>query len=160
MYGVETMKKYRKYIVAFILLSILAVAIGYGMTKMNSTSNATVIEKLPSTDIIKTYNTIKASYSDLARTPDTYKGKKINIKGTVIQVGESGNKVGLRVELGNDPDKVMFVTYTTDKDYKRVLENDTVTILGVSQGLYTYKSTFNADITIPSISADYIVIGN
>lgn len=145
----------KKYVIIFILLSILSVFIGYVAAKSR---NSNVIESLPSTEIMNTYN-LKVSYSDLSRSPKTYKSKKLIVQGKVIQVIEGGNKVSLRVEIANNPDKVVFATYTTGKDYKRIIENDVVTIFGVSQGLCAYESALNTEITIPSVSVDYIVLG-
>lgn len=140
--------KTRTYIIIFLVLCLLAVFVGYLMA--NSKSSA-VVEKMPSQDIIQTYTATVATYSELLRSPDTYKNKKIAIQGTVMQINESWNKVTLKVALRNDSNNPIVVTYTTGKDYKRILERDKVTILGNSQGLSN---------NLPSMSADYITLGN
>jgi excinuclease UvrABC helicase subunit UvrB len=153
------MKKYIKYIIIFVLLSVLAIGIGYGLAKYKKTS--AVIEVLPSTEIIKSYsNTDNLTYSQLSRSPEQCKGKKITIKGTVLQVIENGNDVALRVALNGDTNKVIYVAYKIGGDYKRILENDNVAIMGISNGLFTYQSSLNTDITIPLVNADYVILSN
>jgi excinuclease UvrABC helicase subunit UvrB len=153
------MKKYIKYIIIFVLLSVLAIGIGYGLAKYKKTS--AVIEVLPSTEIIKSYsNTDNLTYSQLSRSPEQCKGKKLTIKGTVLQVIENGNDVALRVALNGDTNKVIYVAYKIGGDYKRILENDNVAIMGISNGLFTYQSSLNTDITIPLVNADYVILSN
>ncbi|MDR3593563.1 hypothetical protein [Clostridium sp.] len=153
------MKKYIISFITIIILGAIAIGIGYGLAKYKKTS--AVIEVLPSTDIIKSYsNTDNLTYVQLSRSPEQYKGKKVTIKGTVLQVIENGNDVALRVALNGDMNKVVYVTYVVGSDYKRILENDNVAIMGISNGLFTYQSPLNTDITIPSVNADYVILGN
>jgi len=149
----------KKIIIIFIPLSILAMCIGYALARPKIFVKQTVIETIPSTQIMQTYNT-KLSYVQLERSPEQYKGAKTTAMGTVVQVSEDGNNVTLRVALNGDDNKIFMATYTTGKDYKRILENDFVTIRGVSNGIYTYKSALDTDITIPLFSVDYITLGN
>ncbi|WP_185748323.1 hypothetical protein [Metaclostridioides mangenotii] len=50
----------------------------------------------------------------------------------------------------------MYTEYDSSVVSERVLEDDYVTLRGISAGLYTYKSTMGASITIPSMRVDKI----
>jgi myosin heavy subunit len=96
------------------------------------------------------------TYDQLARNPDEYNGEKVKYKGKVIQVVEGDSEVTLRVAVNRDYDKVILVVYAKSLVSSRVLEDDTITVYGTSQGLYTYQSTMGGMITIPLIFADKI----
>ena len=98
------------------------------------------------------------TYDQLARTPDDYTGKKVMFKGRVLQVLEGSGSVTLRVATRGNYDDVLLVDYESSIVTVRVLEDDWITIYGVSNGLYTYESTGGADITIPYVTADQIEI--
>ena len=98
------------------------------------------------------------TYDQLARTPDNYKGKKVKFTGKVIQVMESSGETDLRIAVNGDYDTVLLVAYDPSITSTRVLEDDNVTIKGISNGLYTYKSTMSGNITIPLIKVDIINI--
>lgn len=95
-------------------------------------------------------------YQDLARNPKDYKGKKVVFTGKVVQVLESGNKVQYRVNVTQNDygyEDTIYVFYTRSNDESRILEDDLVTLWGVSDGLFTYTSTIGGQITIPQINA-------
>ncbi len=96
------------------------------------------------------------TFEQLARTPDSYKEKKVKFKGKVIQVMEDDSLTSLRIAVNSDYDKVIYVGYSPSIVSSRVLEDDIITIYGVSKGLYTYQSTMGGAITIPLISVDKI----
>jgi uncharacterized membrane protein YcgQ (UPF0703/DUF1980 family) len=98
------------------------------------------------------------TYNQIARTPDQYKNKKVKFTGKVIQVMESENEINLRIAVNDNYDNVLLVAYLPGITSTRVLENDHVTIKGVSQGLYTYKSTLGGNITIPLVLVNSIAI--
>ena len=96
------------------------------------------------------------TFDQLARTPDDYKGQKVKFSGEVIQVLESETEIDLRIAVDGDYSKVILVYYVPNIVSSRVLEDDYITIYGVSQGLYTYESTMGGNITVPLISVDKI----
>lgn len=103
------------------------------------------------------------AYDDIARNPDDYTGRNIHFYGKVIQVQESGNDVMLRVSTrdsgyGNWYEDVVLVAYTRQDGESRILEDDFVDIYGICAGTTTYQSVLGGDITIPSMSAQYIDI--
>lgn len=96
------------------------------------------------------------TYSQLARTPDEYVGEKIKFNGKVLQVMESDETVQIRLAVGGNYDNVILCEYTSSIVTSRVLEDDNVTVYGLSTGLITYTSTLGGEITIPSMIVDKI----
>lgn len=103
------------------------------------------------------------TFNQLARTPDEYKGKKVKFYGRVVQVLENDGETDLRVatkasSYGNYYDDVILVYYNSSIITSRVLEDDMITLYGVSMGLHTYDSTMGGKITVPLIAVDKIEI--
>lgn len=96
------------------------------------------------------------TFEQLARTPDDYKGQKVKFRGKVIQVIEGKGETQLRIAVNRDYDKIILVAYDSSIVTSRVLDDDTITIMGTSAGLYSYESTSGATITIPAIVVDMI----
>ena len=96
------------------------------------------------------------TYSNLARTPDEYEGKKVKFKGKVIQVLQADGEVDIRLAVNSDYDEILLAYYPPSLVSSRVLEDDIITIYGVSKGLYTYESTMGGHITVPFVSIDRI----
>ena len=96
------------------------------------------------------------SYDQLARNPDTYKNQKIKISGKVLQAEYDDDICYARIAMNNNYDTVVFVTYSSDLLSYRLLEDDKVTVYGVSYGVYSYKAVSGATITIPWLNADMI----
>lgn len=91
------------------------------------------------------------TYSQLARTPDDYKGKKVKFEGKVIQVMQGNGEVQIRLAVNGNYDHIVYGVYNENIVSSRVLEDDYITIRGLSAGLLTYKSTMGGSITIPSV---------
>src|SRR5699024_4558846 len=97
------------------------------------------------------------TYDQLARTPDDYEGEKVKFSGKVLQVMEgNGSTVQLRMAINDDYDKVIYVEYDSNIVDSRILEDDQITIMGLSAGLLTYESTLGGEITIPAVMVDTI----
>lgn len=96
------------------------------------------------------------TYDQLARTPDDYKGKKAKFTGKVIQVVEGSGETDLRIAVGGDSKTILYVAYDPKIISTRILENDNVTVKGVSKGIYNYKSTMGGQISIPLLMVDKI----
>lgn len=91
------------------------------------------------------------TYNQLARTPDDYKGSKVKFKGKVIQVMEGDGEVQIRLAVGGNYDNIIYGVYDSSLVSSRVLEDDYITVMGLSAGLLTYESTMGGNITIPSM---------
>ena len=95
-------------------------------------------------------------YNELARNPDSYIGKSLTYSGKVIQVIEGDTETQHRIAVNGNYDKVIYVGYPKSIVTSRILEDDYVTIYGMSLGLYSYQSTMGGQITIPAIYLDRI----
>lgn len=97
------------------------------------------------------------TYEQLARNPDKYTGSKAKFKGKVIQVIEDGSgEIQIRLAVNNNYDTVLYCTYPDSITSSRVLENDTITVYGMSLGTITYQSTIGGNITIPAMDVEKI----
>ena len=96
------------------------------------------------------------TYDQLARNPDSYKEKKVLIKGKVLQAETSDTVCYARVAMNSDYNTVIFVTYDSSLLGYRLLEDDIITVYGIAQGVYSYEAVSGATITIPWINADII----
>ncbi len=100
----------------------------------------------------KSYET-GITYEQLARTPNNYKGQKVKFSGEVVQVLEGTTETQLRLAVNGDYDCILFCRVPKAKTTNmRILEDDYITIMGVSNGLITYESTLGGHITIPDVS--------
>lgn len=96
------------------------------------------------------------TYSQLARTPDGYLAKKVKFSGKVVQVMEDGDSVGIRLAVDGDYDNIILGTFDSSIISERILEDDYITVYGLSAGIYTYESTMGASISVPSMTIDKI----
>lgn len=97
------------------------------------------------------YNT-GITYEQLARTPDKLMGKAVKFHGKVIQVIEGDTEVQMRLAVNDDYDKILYCAISKDNlKGTRILENDKITIYGLSNGLITYDSTMGGKISIPGV---------
>lgn len=96
------------------------------------------------------------TYDELARTPDDFEAEKVKFHGKVVQVMEGDTTVQLRFAVDDNYDQMLYVEYDDEMIDSRVLEDDMITIMGVSQGIITYESTMGGNITIPAILVDKI----
>lgn len=109
-----------------------------------------------SSDDPNTYKT-GITYDQVARTPDDFKGKKIQFTGKVLQVLEDGDSVQLRLAVDGNYDNVILINLDNDILHgSRILEDDLVTASGESIGTVSYDSTMGGKITIPAMDAKII----
>lgn len=101
------------------------------------------------------YNT-GITYSQLARTPEDYKEEKVKFSGKVIQVSEGFLSDTIRLAVGGNYDNVLYLTVPIGTTEERILEDDYITIYGVSKGIETYTTIFGASVSIPKVSVDKI----
>lgn len=99
------------------------------------------------------YNT-GITYDALARTPDEHIGNKVTLSGEIVQVIEGDDASQYRMAVDQDYDKLVLIEVPTDQLSSRILENDLITIYGVSQGTVDYESTIGGTITVPAITVD------
>ncbi|WP_246082001.1 coiled-coil domain-containing protein [Peptacetobacter hominis] len=96
------------------------------------------------------------TFEQLARTPDDYLAKKVKFSGKVVQSMEDGTSVTIRLAVDGDYDKIILGSYDSSIISERILEEDYITVYGLSTGIYTYESTMGASISVPSMTIDKI----
>lgn len=96
------------------------------------------------------------TYDQLARTPDDFIFEKVKFRGTVVQVMEGDGITQIRLAVNDDYDTILFGEFDSTVVDSRILEDDTITIRGLSSGLMTYESTMGGSISIPGISIEQI----
>lgn len=96
------------------------------------------------------------TYDQLARTPDEYLAKKVKFYGKVLQVMDGVSSTQIRLAVNDDYDTVIYCDYDNSIVGSRILEDDYITVKGVSEGLMSYKSTMGGTITIPSVLVEQI----
>ncbi|MES9681868.1 toxin regulator [Gottfriedia acidiceleris] len=101
------------------------------------------------------YNT-GITYNQLARTPDKYMGEKVKFRGKVVQVMEGDDTVQIRLAVDSNYDTILFAEFDSSIVDSRVLEDDVITVMGLSTGLISYDSTMGGKISIPGVVIDKI----
>ena len=96
------------------------------------------------------------TYDQLARTPDDYIFEKVKFRGTVVQVMEGDGVTQIRLAVGDNYDTILFAEFDSSVVDSRILEDDTITIRGLSTGLITYDSTMGGSISIPGVSIEQV----
>jgi len=69
---------------------------------------------------------------------------------------EDGKYVVFRISSKGNYDDVVYCIYVAPDDYKRILEDDKVTVYGTCTGIYTYETIMGGSVTIPSCVVDRI----
>ncbi len=100
------------------------------------------------------------TYQNLARTPDDYIGKAVCFKGKVVQLIEGEDEVQIRLAINGDYDSIIYCAYEPNIIDVRILEDDNVTIYGLSGGIITYESTLGGMISIPFVLVNHIVLND
>lgn len=104
------------------------------------------------------------TFEQIARNPDKFKGTNVKLTGEVVQVIDGLASKSLRVNITKNGTystyytDTIYVNYMTEEGEDRILEDDIITVYGTAQGDYSYTSTIGTKITLPFVSAKYIVI--
>lgn len=102
-------------------------------------------------------------YDDLARNPKNYIGEPVILYGEVVQVMEDGSNVELRVDITECEygfEDTIYVTYTRKSpNESRILEDDIITLWGISNDTISYETVLGSSLTIPYVEAAYIEQG-
>ncbi len=92
------------------------------------------------------------TYDQLARTPDDYTGKKVKFYGRVLQVLEGDDDTQIRLAVNGDYNSVLYCELSKKlTSSRRILEDDMITVYGLSAGVISYESTMGQKITIPGV---------
>ncbi|MEK5182698.1 hypothetical protein [Paenibacillus odorifer] len=146
---------------AFIVLLIFGASM-FSNTQSQPSSLASVakVDSIPTLAEYKAHST-QPNPRDLARSADdSYKGKQVQLKGTIVQViGKEENQ--LRVNLNEDLELGTFkepitIFVTRKDDSGKLLNGDEVEIFGTVLGYQSYKAWTGVEQTIPSVESHYI----
>ena len=66
--------------------------------------------------------------------------------------------ITFRISSKGNYDNVVYCNYVAPDNYKRVLEDDKVTVYGTCTGIYTYETIMGGSVTIPSCTIDRIEV--
>lgn len=97
------------------------------------------------------------TYTQIARSPDSYKDTKVKFRGKVLQEGDGGSGLRyIRLAVNSDYDSVLFITYTSDQTSVKLLEDDIITVYGTVLGEYSYETVMGATVTLPWVHSDIL----
>lgn len=106
------------------------------------------------------YTVTTSNYDAFARDQNSYKNKPLTFTAKVVQVMEGTSFNTYRMAVGSNNNCMFYVQIDREDMSIRILEGDTVTAHGTYYGLYTYRSTYGGNITIPAaIITSYSVQG-
>ena len=101
------------------------------------------------------------TFENLARNPDTYLAEKVKFSGRIIQVIKGDDQSQFRFAIDDNYDQVILIEISEDQlSNNRLLEDDYITIRGVSFGEYTYTSALGGEITVPAVVVDSFEMNN
>ncbi len=104
------------------------------------------------------------TFEQMARNPDNFKGTNVKLTGEVVQVIEGLYSNSFRVNITKEGTystyytDTIYVNYVPGEGEDKILEDDIITIYGTAQGDYSYTTTLGATVTLPFISAKYIML--
>lgn len=106
------------------------------------------------------YNT-GLTYEDLARNPEQNIFKCVKFQGRVVQVINGDNFNQYRLAVNDDYDQVILIEIDKSKlTNGNILEDDYITIEGVSMGEVSYKTVLGDTRTIPSVLVNNVYFEN
>ena len=97
------------------------------------------------------------SYKVLNKNPDNLVGQRIKLNGEIMQIQEDSGKTFMLLSVTNmgygywDDNVAVFYDGTAD-----IYEDDIITVWGVIDGKFAYKSQAGWDITVPRVNAEYV----
>ena len=94
-------------------------------------------------------------YEEFARDSEAMKRQYFTFTGVIKQAMEGSYRLG--VKNGSSYSDIVYLDYEIPAGAERVLEGDFVTVWGVSEGLYTYTTVSDTEITVPRLDVGYLV---
>lgn len=169
MFGAMKMK-FIKRLAELIFLLLVGFAVSFIMSSLGLSSKLVVNEKpsihnesasnAPTIDAMQLRaSLVPLTYDDIARYPDENNGKSVLYRGKIVQkIGVSALRVNItQDEYGLWSDTVYVDLKGAAKDV-RLLEEDIIELLGITNGDHTYRTIFGHLVTIPKITAYEITI--
>ena len=83
-------------------------------------------------------------------------GSYVTFSGKIVQVMEGDKSNQYRMAVNDNYDQIILIEINKNKLPANLLEDDYITIEGMSVGNITYKTIFGANNTIPGIMVDNV----
>lgn len=101
------------------------------------------------------------SYDEVSKSAESYIGENIFFEGQVYQVLESGNTVTVLLEVTKGSFGVWYDTVYVEYNKlfnmeKQFFEGDIITVYGTFEGIKTYTSVWNTQVSVPFMKAKCI----
>ena len=103
------------------------------------------------------YNT-GITRNDIARDKDGLMGEYVKFSGKVVQVMQGDDYNQYRFAVNDDYDQMILIEMASDLIDSNILEDDYITIEGMSFGNYTYTTVLGAEQTIPAVIVDNVYL--
>lgn len=103
------------------------------------------------------YNT-GITRNDMARDKDGLMGEYVKFSGKVVQVMQGDGYNQYRFAVNDDYDQMILIEIANDLIDSNILEDDYITIEGMSFGNHTYTTVLGAEQTIPAVIVDNVYL--
>lgn len=103
------------------------------------------------------YNT-GITRNDMARDKDGLMGEYVKFSGKVVQVMQGDGYNQYRFAVNDDYDQMILIEMANDLIDSNILEDDYITIEGMSFGNHTYTTVLGAEQTIPAVIVDNVYL--
>lgn len=103
------------------------------------------------------YNT-GITVEDMSRDKDGLKDSLVTFSGKIIQVMKGDSYNQYRMAVNDDYDKVILIVISDDQLEDNILEDDFITIQGVSFGNVEYETVMGAKKSVPAVIVDNFTI--
>lgn len=94
------------------------------------------------------------TYQDMARDKDGLVGEYVKFSGKIIQVMQGDGFNQYRMAVNDNYDQVIFIEISDDQLESNILEDDFITIKGISFGNIEYETVLGAKQTVPGVIVD------
>lgn len=96
------------------------------------------------------------TWSDLARDANGKMGSYVKFYGKVVQVMNGSDANQYRLAVNDDYDQMILIEIDKSKLENNILDDDYITIEGMSMGNISYETVMGAEMTIPGILVDNV----
>ena len=93
----------------------------------------------------------EVDYEEFARDADAMKRQYFTFTGKILQAMEGRYRLGTWYDGKYSSARQIYLDYEPPAGGERILEDDIVTVWGVSEGLYTYTTSSGNEITVPRL---------
>ena len=103
------------------------------------------------------YNT-GITRNDLARDKDGLSGEYVKFSGKIVQIMQGDGYNQYRLAVDDDYDQMILIEMVDGLIDSNLLEDDYITIEGISVGNHSYETVLGAEKTIPAVVVDQVYL--